>query len=397
MASELRLNKGADRRLRAGHCWVYSNEVDTAASPLGGFEPGEPVELVNHAGRWLGHGYVNPHSLICARVVSRDRAHPLDRSLLVHRLNVALAGRERRYAAPFYRLVYGEADGLPGLVVDRFDDYLVAQLTTAGMERQRAAVIEALVRVLKPRGVLLRNDGASREFEGLARYVEPALGEVPAELEVLEAGARFVVNPAEGQKTGWFFDQAANRDTMTRYVRGRRVLDVFSYVGAWGVRAALAGAAAVTCVDASPAAIAAVAGNAARNGVGERVAALRGDAFAVLRELKAAGERFDVVILDPPAFVKRRKDLKAGALAYRRINEAGLALLDRDGVLVTASCSFHMDRDGLLRTVQQAARHLDRSLQLLEQGQQGPDHPVHPAIPETAYLKAFLLRVLPAF
>jgi 23S rRNA (cytosine1962-C5)-methyltransferase len=397
MASELRLNKGADRRLRAGHCWVYSNEVDTAASPLGGFEPGEPVELVNHAGRWLGHGYVNPHSLICARVVSRDRARPLDRSLLVHRLNVALAGRERRYAAPFYRLVYGEADGLPGLVVDRFGDYLVAQLTTAGMERQRAAVVEALARVLKPRGVLLRNDGASREFEGLARYVEPALGEVPAELEVREAGARFVVNPAEGQKTGWFFDQAANRDTMTRYVRGRRVLDVFSYVGAWGVRAALAGAAAVTCVDASPAAVAAVAGNAARNGVGERVAALRGDAFAVLRELKAAGERFDLVILDPPAFVKRRKDLKEGALAYRRINEAGLALLDRDGVLVTASCSFHMDRDGLLRTVQQAARHLDRSLQLLEQGHQGPDHPVHPAIPETAYLKAFLLRVLPAF
>ncbi|MEJ2576764.1 MAG: class I SAM-dependent rRNA methyltransferase [Gammaproteobacteria bacterium] len=397
MASELRLNKGADRRLRAGHCWVYSNEVDTAASPLGGFEPGEPVELVNHAGRWLGHAYVNPHSLICARVVSRDRARPLDRSLLVHRLNVALAGRERRYAAPFYRLVYGEADGLPGLVVDRFGDYLVAQLTTAGMERQRAAVVEALARVLKPRGVLLRNDGASREFEGLARYVEPALGEVPAELEVREAGARFVVNPAEGQKTGWFFDQAANRDTMTRYVRGRRVLDVFSYVGAWGVRAALAGAAAVTCVDASPAAVAAVAGNAARNGVGERVAALRGDAFAVLRELKAAGERFDLVILDPPAFVKRRKDLKEGALAYRRINEAGLALLDRDGVLVTASCSFHMDRDGLLRTVQQAARHLDRSLQLLEQGHQGPDHPVHPAIPETAYLKAFLLRVLPAF
>jgi 23S rRNA (cytosine1962-C5)-methyltransferase len=397
MATELRLNKGADRRLRAGHCWVYSNEVDTGATPLAGLEPGTPVEVLDHGGRWLGHGYANPHSLICARVVSRDRAHPLDRSLLVHRLNIALASRERLFGDPCYRLVYGEADGLPGLIVDRYAEHLVVQLTTAGMERERAAVVEALERVLKPRGILLRNDAAGRELEGLERYVEVAAGEVPGELEVRERGAVFGVDPFGGQKTGWFFDQAANRDALGRYVGERRVLDVFSYVGAWGVRAALQGARSVTCVDASAAALEAVAANAHRNDVAERVQTLRGDAFAVLRELRAAGERFDVVVLDPPAFVKRKKDLREGTLAYRRINEAALGLLERDGVLVTASCSYHMDRDGLLRTVQQAGRHLNRSLQLLQEGHQGPDHPVHPAIPETAYLKAFFLRVLPGF
>jgi 23S rRNA (cytosine1962-C5)-methyltransferase len=397
MGTALRLNKGADRRLRSGHCWVYSNEVDTKATPLAGLEPGAPVEVVDHDGRWLGHGYANPHSLICARVVSRDRAHPLDRSLLVHRLNIALASRERLFESRCYRLVYGEADGLPGLIVDRYAEHLVVQFTTAGMERARAAVIEALERVLRPRGILLRNDSASRGREGLERYVEVASGEVPAELEVRERGAVFGVDPFGGQKTGWFYDQAANRDALGHHVGERRVLDVFSYAGAWGVRAALQGAQSVTCVDASHAALEAVAANAHRNGVAERVQTLRGDAFAVLRELRAAGERFDVVVLDPPAFVKRKKDLREGTLAYRRINEAALGLLERDGILVSASCSHHMGRDGLLKTVQQAARHLNRSLQLLREGHQGPDHPVHPAIPETAYLKAFFLRVLPGF
>ena len=393
----LKLKKDHDRRLRGGHAWVYSNEVDTTATPLTAFEPGQPVDIVTHRDQWLGSGYVNPHSLICARIVSRDREHPLNRSLLVHRINIALSLRERLYAEPFYRLVYGESDGLPGLVVDRYGAVLVVQLTTAGMERLREDIVHALDKVLKPSGILLRNDSAVRAMEGLPAYVEAAAGAVPDTVLVEEGGCRFEVSPMAGQKTGWYFDQAANRDRAMRHVAGRRVLDVCSYVGAWGIRAAHAGATHVTCVDASATAVEAVVGNAARNGMADRVDARQGDAFDALRELRAAGERYDVVMVDPPAFVKRRKDLEEGALAYRRLNEAAMLLLQRDGVLVTSSCSFHMERDHLLRTVQQAARHSDRSLQLLEEGRQGPDHPVHPAMIETGYLKTFYLRVLPTF
>ncbi|HHI76832.1 MAG TPA: class I SAM-dependent rRNA methyltransferase [Gammaproteobacteria bacterium] len=395
-AATLRLKPNQDRRLRAGHLWVYSNEVDVDATPLKGLAPGQPVVIENARGRFLGHGYVNPNSLICARLLSRDRERPVDRSLLVHRLKVALGLRRQWYAEPYYRLAFGEGDLLPGLVVDRYGDHLVAQIGTAGMEALRDEIAGALRKVLDPASLLWRNDSSVRELEGLDRYVEPAFGEVPSRLEVREGGCRFEVSPVEGQKTGWFFDQAANRDRLMPHVAGRRVLDLCSYVGAWGVRAAVAGAREVLCVDASAAALEGVARNAALNGVAERVNGLQGDVFEVVRRLKGDGERFDVVVLDPPAFVKRRRDLKAGALAYRRLNEAALALTTREGLLVTASCSFHMDRDHLLRTVQQAARHGDRFLQLLESGQQGPDHPVHPAIPETAYLKAFTLRVLPA-
>jgi len=391
----LRLKPNQDRRLRAGHLWIYSNEVDTKATPLKAFEVGEPVVVQSAKGKFLGHGYVNPNSLICARLVSRDPEHLLDQSLIVHRLNIALALRERYYARPYYRLVFGEADGLPGLVVDRYGEHLVVQITTAGMEALREQVLAALLKVLKPASVLWRNDSSIRELEGLERYIEVAHGEVPDQVEVLEGDCRFEVSTMEGQKTGWFYDQAANRDLLMPQVAGKKVLDVCSYVGAWGVRAARAGADTVTCVDVSRSALEQVDANAALNGVSERVKTLRADAFDALRQLKASGEKFDVVVLDPPAFIKRKKDLKEGALAYRRLNEAAMGLLGRDGLLVTASCSFHMDRDHLLRTVQQAGRHADRHLQLLQVGQQSPDHPVHPAIIETAYLKAFYLRVLP--
>ena len=313
----------------------------------------------------------------------------------MHRLKIALALRERYFSQPCYRLVFGESDGLPGLVVDRYGEHLVAQIGTAGMEGLKDEIVAALQKVLRPASILWRNDSPVRQLEGLDRYVEPAAGRVPEFLEVTEGGCRFRVSATEGQKTGWFFDQAANRDLLMPRVGGRRVLDVCSYVGAWGIRAAAAGAEEVLCVDASAQALQQVEENAVLNGVQEKVSTLQADAFDALRGLKAEGRRFDVVVLDPPAFIKRRKDLKQGSLAYRRLNEAAMALTTRDGLLVTASCSFHMDRDRFLRTVQEAARHGDRYLQLLQSGQQGPDHPVHPAIPETAYLKAFYLRVLP--
>ncbi|MFZ1827844.1 MAG: class I SAM-dependent rRNA methyltransferase [Candidatus Competibacteraceae bacterium] len=392
----LRLRKNEDRRLRAGHLWVYSNEVDVEVTPLRDFQPGQPVTIQASNGKFIGTGYINPHVLLCARLVSRDPEHPLSPSLLVHRLNVALSLRERLYERSFYRLVHGEGDGLPGLIVDRYGDLCVAQLTTAGMDQRKEEVLAALQKVLKPKAVLWRNDSPMREIEGLERYVADATGAVPDTVIVEEDGLQFQVAPRTGQKTGWFYDQRDNRARLDRYVRDRRVLDVFSYVGAWGIRAAVRGAREVLCVDSSAPALELAATNAVLNKVSARVQFQQGDAFEVLKALREARERFDVVIVDPPAFIKRRKDLKEGTLAYRRINEMAMQVLERDGLLMSCSCSQLFPRDALEQTLLQAARHLDRNLVILEQGRQGPDHPVPPAIPETDYLKTLIARVLPA-
>jgi 23S rRNA (cytosine1962-C5)-methyltransferase len=391
----LMLKRGEDRRLRAGHLWVFSNEVDVARTPLDRFQPGDPVRIMDAGGKLVGTGYVNPATLIAARLVDRG-AHALDRSLIVHRLNVALALREKLHAEPYYRLVFGESDGLPGLVLERFDDVIVGQIGTAGMERLREEITEAVVKVLKPAALIWKNDGSVRKLEALPEYADIGYGAHSGPLRVREGGVAFEVDAIGGQKTGWFFDQHANRDRLAPYVRGARVLDLFSYVGAWGLRAAAFGASQVECVDASKAAIEAVRHNAALNSMQDRVAAIEADAFDFLKAARAERKHWDVVILDPPAFVKRKKDFKEGALAYRRINEMAMQVLERDGILITCSCSHHMARAALLDAIQAGARHLDRQVQVLEQLQQAPDHPVHAAIPETDYLKGYIARVLPA-
>ncbi len=393
----VQLKRNQDSRLRFGHCWVYSNEIDTKETPFSDLLPGQPVEVFNDKKKWMGSGYVNPHSLICARIVSRDRKHPFSPSLLVHRLKVALSLRERLYSKPYYRLIFGESDGLPGLVIDRFGDCLVIQITTAGMELMKQEVIAAVMKVLRPSAIYLRNDVAIRTLEGLELYTEDVMDSWPEMLELEEFSTRFQLPSASGQKTGWFYDQAFNRQRMTRYVKGLRVLDVCSYIGAWGVQAAVHGASDVFCVDSSEKALDAVAQNAALNGVESKVATLHGDAFDALKELRAAGEHFDVILLDPPAFIKRKKDQKAGEQAYRRLNQLALPLLSKDGILITSSCSHHMSEERLIQVVQQAARHTDRSVQLIERGFQAPDHPQHPAMPETTYLKSLTFRVLPSF
>lgn len=389
----LRLKKGEDRRLRAGHAWVFSNEIDVAQTPLTGFEPGDAVRIEDHRGAPVGSGYVNPRTLIAARMVSPEADRPLDGALLRERLARALRLRERLFRAPFYRLAFGEGDGLPGLVVDRFGEVLVAQITTAGMERLRTKLVDALAETIRPAAVLLRNDTASRALEGLPAYVEPALGTVPDVVPVEENGVHFQAPLLTGQKTGWFYDHRPNRARLQRYAPGARVLDVFSYIGGWGVQAAVAGAAHVLCVDASAPALEAVDENARLNGVAERVGTVRGDAFEVLRGLRDRADHFDVVVLDPPALIKRKKDWKQGTQAYRRLNQLAARLLTADGILVSASCSYHLSAEALQDAMLRATQDVGRGLQLLEQGHQGADHPVHPALPETRYLKAFFGRV----
>ena len=389
----LQLRKGEDRRIRAGHLWIYSNEVDTTATPLTAFAPGDPVEVRDSRGAALGSGYVNPHSLICCRLVSRRPDQALDGVLLEGRLREALALRERLFEEPYYRLAHGEGDRLPGLVVDRFGDVLVVQITTAGMDRVRDDILAALDSVVPGAAVILRNDTPSRALEGLEQGVEVVRGEVPEQVPLRENDTAFEVTPATGQKTGWFFDHRENRRRLRRYVPGARVLDVFSYIGGWGVQAAAAGAAAVTSVDSSAAALDGARRNAELNGVEERMELLRGDAFEVLRSLREQGRRFDVVVLDPPAFIKRRRDAAQGMQGYQRVNRLAMDLVEQGGYLVSASCSHHLSRDDLRGVMLRASRELRRDLQLLEEGGQGPDHPVHPAIPETAYLKAFFARL----
>src|SRR5690606_37364940 len=386
------LNPNAERRLRSGHPWIYSNEIDTQKSPLKNYEPGQQVQVQASSGKPVGIAYINPHTLICARLIGRD--HLLDKSLLVHRLNIALALRERMFPGPFYRLVYGDSDALPGLVVDRFGDYLVVQINTAGMERVRDDIVTALCQVVKPRGILLKNDSRVRESEGLTDYVEVAYGEVPEQVELTENGCRFLAPLYSGQKTGWFYDHRTARAQLGPYSKGRRVLDVFSYIGGWGIQAARHGASEVTLLDSSAQALELGLRNAELNGVGDRVKTLEGSAFDVLKALHEQGERFDTIVLDPPAFIPRRKDIKAGAEAYRRINELAMRLLNRDGFLISGSCSLHLDRAQLVEILRAGSRHVDRQLQVLEQHGQGPDHPVHPAIPETEYLKSVFCRVL---
>lgn len=389
---ELRLKSREDRRLRAGHLWVYSNEVDTRATPLKGLEPGTLVRLMAADGKFLGYAGASPNSLIAARILSRDAARPPDRSLFVHRLNVAIALRERLYPEPYWRALFADGDAVPGLIADRYGDVVVLQAGTAAMEALKGEIVDAVQKVLAPAGILWRNDSGVRETEGLERYVEVAAGAVPAEVPVREAGIEFTAPVQHGQKTGWFFDQRDNRARFARYAPAT-VLDAFSYTGAWGLSAAARGARA-TLVDASAAALQIAARDAARLGLD--VECVQGQAFEVMKSLADDGRRFTAVIVDPPAFIKRRKDHRAGLAAYQRANQLAMRLLERDGLLVSCSCSFHLGVDELLEAIQRAARHLDRFVQVLEIGGQSADHPAHPAIPETRYLKAVFCRVLPA-
>jgi 23S rRNA (cytosine1962-C5)-methyltransferase len=386
----LRLKRNEDRRLHAGHLWIFSNEVETQQTPLTKFEPGELVRVIAHNDRALGLAYVNPKSLISARMLSTWKIP--DAAWFSTRIRAAQKLRDRLYSKPYYRLVYGESDGLPGLVIDRFGAACVVQIGTAGMERFKAEIQQALQRVAGCTSLLFKNDGATREMEGLPSYVEAALGSFESLGQVHEDDLVFQVPLAEGQKTGWFFDQAANRRALVKYVaRGARVLDVFSYAGAWGVRAAHCGAREVVCVDSSAAALELAAANAALNHVA--LDSIKGDAFDVLEGLAKKNARFDIVVIDPPAFAKRKKDVPKALAAYKRLNQLAMRLVADDGILVSCSCSYHVTAEELQDAIAKAARGADKQVQILEVGGQAPDHPVHPAIQETRYLKAYFCRV----
>ena len=390
---ELFLKKNEDKRIRKGHLWVFSNEVDTERSPLNQFSPGDTVQVVASDGQVMGSAYVNPGTLVCARLLSRKPAAKLGAKMFTTRIARALALRERFYSKPYYRLIFGESDGLPGLVIDRFANVLSVQITTAGMERQKEPLLEVLVELLKPSAILLKNDNPQRELEGLSTESICAYGELPEQLIIEENNARFKIDILGGQKTGWFYDHRSSRAELAKLVKDRTVLDLFSYVGGWGIPAALNHAQQVTCVDASSSAIALAEQNARLNQVSETMQFIQSDVFNYLKQARLDKKRFDIIILDPPALIKRKKDFKSGYEAYRRLNHLALQVLEKDGILVSASCSYHLSKANLHEILRSSARHIDRNLSIVATGGQAPDHPIHPAISETEYLKTYFCAV----
>ncbi len=390
---QLFLRKNEDKRLRQGHLWVFSNEVDTKRSPLTQFTAGDLVSVTASDGKILGSAYLNPNTLICARMLSRKPSAKLGEKIFTARISKALALRELFYDKPFYRLVFSESDGLPGLVIDRFGDVLSVQITTAGMERQKEPLIEVLVELLQPRAILLKNDNPQRELEGLSMETELAYGELPEQLIIEENNAQFKIDIVNGQKTGWFYDHRSSRADLAKIASGKTVLDLFSYAGAWGIPAAMNGAEQVTCVDASAGAIALAEQNAQLNQVSDKMQFVQSDVFEYLKQARLDNLRFDIIVLDPPALVKRKKDFKAGYEAYRRLNHLALQVLAKDGILVSASCSYHLSKANLHEILRSSARHIDRNITILATGGQAPDHPIHLSIPETEYLKTFVCAV----
>jgi len=389
----IRLKKGEDRRIRAGHPWIFSNEIDTKLTPLKSFTPGQEVLVEAHDKSVLGTAYLNPHSLIAGRLFSRDPDTRLDLNFFKEKFQAALSLRERLFDQPFYRLVFSEGDGLPGLVIDRFAQDFVVQINTAGMEQKQILIQEALCSLFPDiHSILLRNDSQVREHEGLTQTITPLLGHPPEIIRLQENSATFSVPLWRGQKTGWFYDHRQNRARLAPYVPQRRVLDVFSYLGAWGIQAALGGATQVDCIESSALASGFILENAKLNHVHSQLNVITADAFDAMKQLLKDKKNYDVIILDPPAFVKKLKDRKEGLIAYQRLNELALKLLSPDGILVSCSCSMHVQFGDLMQLMQRLQFRNQETLQLLERGHQGPDHPIHIAIPETDYLKTVIVR-----
>ncbi|MGE0225147.1 MAG: class I SAM-dependent rRNA methyltransferase [Acetobacteraceae bacterium] len=387
----LRLNPGQGRRLRAGSPWVFSNEI--AMKPeYRRMERGGLIRLESDDGIRFGTFMFNPHSLIAARLLDRNPDAVIDAAWVQARLADAIALRARVCDTPYHRLVHAEADRLPGLVIDRYGDVAVLQANTAGMDRLTPLILQALVSSLPLRAVVARNDAAARVHEGLAERVDGLHG-TDASAMVEEGGVRFPIDPLGGQKTGWFFDQRPNRDRVAALGQGARVLDVCCHVGAFGLRCAVAGAASVTLVDTSAPALAQAERAASLNGVAERVVTRRGDAFDVMAEMASAGDRYDIVVCDPPAFAKSRKDADAGLRAYGRMARLAAGLVAPGGFLFTASCSHHAPLEAWSAQIAWGLFRARREARILFTGGAGPDHPVHPHLPETAYLKGQLIQV----
>lgn len=388
----VKLMQGGDRRALTGHPWIFSNEVvmDAEAKAL---PPGEVVTVLRADGRALGIGLFNPRSLIAIRLLTRDAARAIDEVFLKRRLERAVKLRDQLIGLPYYRLIHAEADGMPGCVVDRFGDVLVVEPNSAGMDRLADLLVATLDKLLRPKAIVISGDGPARSLEGLEPTHRLAKGELSGPVEVVEHGAHFLADVSAGQKTGWFYDQRDNRLLAARFARDADVLDLYAYSGGFGIQAARHGARSVLSVDRSAPALALVRQAAERNELKDRIATETAEAFEYLEAAAVAHRSFDLVIADPPAFVKSKKDFHQGARAYRKLARMCAARVRSGGFLFLASCSHHMPAEEFRAQAARGLHEAGRSGRILFATGAAPDHPVHPMLPESAYLKALLLQV----
>ncbi len=384
------LKPGKEDRLANGHLWVYEGEITRID---GSVDDGGIVDVRTAHGRWVGRGFLNRRSTLTVRLLTYEHEQ-IDEAFFQRRLEAAIAYRRRVVEdATAYRLVYGEGDLLPGLIIDRYADVLVVQTLTFGMELRKALLVNLLTGLLRPVAIYERNDPAVRRLEGLPARAGWLHQEADPLIEIHEGPARLLVDVARGQKTGFFLDQRENRAAVATYLDGAEVLDAFCYTGAFAVHAATAGARRVHAVDSSEEAIDFARRNAALNGLTDRTTFVVGNVFDVLRELVTRRQQFDAVILDPPAFARTKDALPRAIGGYKEINLRALKLLHPGGLLVSCSCSYHMNVGLLQEVVASAAADAHRRVRIIERRGQARDHPVHPAMPETAYLTCLIAEV----
>lgn len=395
MSAVVTLKKGEGRLLKAGGMWVYDNET---ASITGEFENGDIVTVHDYDGFLLGRGFINEHSKIRIRMMTRNAKQEIDRDFIRMRVKHAWEYRKRTVETDSCRLVFGEADFLPGIVIDKFSDVLVVESLALGIDRMKGMILEAVTEVLagdgiRIRGIYERSDAKVREQEGMQRYKGFIGPEFDTNVQIEENGIKYIVDVQNGQKTGFFLDQKYNRRAAGRLCRDARVLDCFTHTGSFALNAAAAGAESVLGVDASDTGIAQAIQNAQLNGLSGRVQFVCRDVFELLPELEQQGEKFDVVILDPPAFTKSRNSVKNAVKGYREINLRAMKLVKDGGYLATCSCSHFMTQELFAQTIQQAARTVHKRLRQVEFRTQAPDHPVLWAAQESYYLKFYIFQV----
>lgn len=390
------IKKGEGRSFKAGGLWIYDNEIDRIE---GNFENGDIVEAVDFDGYFLGKGFINTKSKISLRIMTRKRDAVIDRAFIDSLVGSAVQYRADTVDVSSCRLIFGEADGFPGFVVDKFSDVLVVESLALGIDRMKADIIESLKAELKRRGmpvrgVYERSDAKVRLNEGMER-VKGFIGEpFDTKVEIEENGVKYIVNVADGQKTGFFLDQKYNRAAVGRLCEGAKVLDCFTHTGSFALNAAVCGAKSVLGADASELGIEQARENAVLNGVDDRVSFVCRDVFELLPELVESGELYDVVILDPPAFTKSRSSVKNAVKGYREINTKGMRLVKDGGYLATCSCSHFMEQELFARTIAEAARGAHKRLRQVEFRTQSPDHPILWAADESYYLKFYIFQVV---
>jgi 23S rRNA (cytosine1962-C5)-methyltransferase len=384
----LRLKKGHDENIRKGFPWAYAGDI-IDSSELTLLPNGSLVCVENFKGEYIGVGYYNSRSQISCRLLALGRVD-IDIKFFITRIKAALAKREKLVSVHYYRLIHSEADGLSGLLVDRFGEVLSVQIGTAGMEKLLPLIVAALDDVLQPKAIVLRNDSGARKLEGLSQEVRMLKGEVGEWVELVENDCIYLADLIHGQKTGWFFDQRDNRKMIADLAHGKSVVDIFSHSGGFGLLAAKHGASSVTLVDSSALALEMAQKAAARNNV--TIECVKGDAFAVMEELAKTGRKFDIVLADPPAFVKSKKDIASGLKGYEKVARLAAKLVAPDGLLFVASCSHHAGRSAFNKAVFDGIKKAGVDAEIIKQTGAAADHPRHPLLPQSEYLKAVLVR-----